>query len=315
MLFKGPLWEFFQRPNLEKLLSPGIYFIKMPDSYSEHFLVNFLKREGVRLRALMGNELIEDWIEENWLTPSLFSSEEKALVLDCENISKRVWTFLEENFSHICEDSLYFFCRNWPSSLNRSCENENIFFIETTSPMFWQSSEYIEWMAKNINFSLSSSCVEYLSQSLPMLPSVIYQKLNFLKLAAEEEILTLEKLKSLIFSEKFDRFQLALLFSQKKISLFWKQILNESPDKEALREFFTFMQSHLFKLLNPEYSQQKNKLSSYDKNIVKYAKDWKRSELKEWMKTFSFLEKKTKTNSWDFEYLIKGRSWNSLPNF
>ena len=94
----------------------------------------------------------------------------------------------------------------------------------------------------------------------------------------------------MIHPRHLDHFKMASLFEEKKWKAFFEVLVKAPYDFDTLRSFFAFMQTHLGKLLDPSYAEQKSRPSQYDKRILSHSRRFKREELLKGLRFFGRLE-------------------------
>ncbi len=97
-------------------------------------------------------------------------------------------------------------------------------------------------------------------------------------------------MQELLEVERLDQFALASLFCRRKRLEFYHKVIQLQGDFDKMRSLFNFMQSHLIKVMDPSYLNQKPRPSSYDKDIQSTSKLWKPNELLAAIEEFNHWE-------------------------
>lgn len=284
-------WEY--KKNQQDYSHSGIFGLSFPDIFCERLILDAIPRtiQQGNLHILHASELTSAWIENTFNTVDFFSSNDSYLVLESQSLSSQVINFLKENPLSV-EGRVLIFSFNKTSKIFDQLEKATKgSFTKIDPPKFWESAKYLDFFCDSLNVKLTSQIKNYILNAIENDGLHFFNAVNLLKLhAGEEGNLSLEQARELIEVSKVDQFELADTFCSKKFKRFFEKLLGLGEDYESLRGIFTFMQSHLFKVLDPSYASKKARLSKYDQEIQKLSRVWNQDDLVRALRMFSELE-------------------------
>ena len=277
----------------------NICFVQFPDCFVERVLLDEL---GQGFQKQYAASLTIMWLEDNVLSPGLFGPSGPVLVLDAEQLPKNVQTFLEE--TTFPEDAKIIFSSS-KKIKNKALEKKFLFII-SEGPKFWAMNEYVDFLAQSFGMKLGKEIVSHLLSVLSGTPESFYNAIMILSAYPKNEI-NLDLVKSIFRPSKLDNFALSDLFNVGNMKRVYLSLLLIEDDFDSYRNFFSFIQGHIIKIMDPSYSSGKKKLSKYDQGILSASKRWTRTDLTRKLKEFSELEILSKQKSrWLRDELRKG---------
>lgn len=296
MLFKLLPWDFYKvYPHLIAPDETGPVTFFGLDPYIETLYLKRLRalfKEHQRdLIVLMGSELTVDWVEENLIQVGLFSSTDSFLILCADEMSASVLKKLTSSELSL-ESKSVIFCsvkdKQMLESLGKKIKAK-MFRIEP--PPFWDNHKFLDYLCDEMDYPLAHKIQVYLLEALEPTAGPLLTAVQLLKLHRPDgaEKLRLEFVKELIPAVSLERFQLATLYGQRRPQFFPK-LLDRDLSFDELREFFSFMQSHLLKMLDPSYALKKQRPSKYDRELMAHAKSWRADQLKRAVHFFAECE-------------------------
>jgi DNA polymerase III delta subunit len=268
------------------------YSFKVFDPHIERVLIDSIKKQlgSGELSIVDASEVTVDWIDNNFLTLSLFATEKITLVLRSENLGKKVSEYILKNLSNeISSDLIFIFGKE--SKLHGSMEKKiGSRAMTISAPKFWEFDRLVSFFARVQGIQLGPGVQKLLLSLIPHDCDSIVSSLNLLKLHSEGKVIDRDLVSDLIRKSKLEQFELAELLNQKNMKEFYRTVLNAHVDLGDLDGIFGFLQSHLFKLHSPSILKEKPKLSKYDREILSSEKRWSKTELRTVMREFSTLQ-------------------------
>ena len=276
----------------------GALFIEFPDCFLERIFIDRVEKDYKKVFAI---DIDRDWIENELLSIGLFGSEGPFLCLLSEQLHAKVKDRLKE--VEIPADVNIIF-----STHQKIADKEllkKFEHIHVEGPKFWEMSDYFDVLAKFFNVKLSFEIKDHLITSLEPNAYEYYNALMNLSSYKPEE-LNLGLVRTLVKQKHLDNFQLADFFNSKNLKRFYLSLLIIENDFDLYRGFFSFLQGHLVKTIDPSYMSGKAKLSKYDQGISLASKKWSKSEITDYLVRFGKYELMCKQkNEWFRDELRK----------
>ena len=291
MLSKSILWDFFSKhPTIIDIKKPGLYSFLNTDPFIERMILDRLKQTNLHFTLYSGNEISFDFIEEQFINLSFFSSTEHIKIVNAENIPQNLLTKLLEITNNIDDRFLLLFFSKTTKTISEFLKHESNIAFEIEQARFWEGAKLWQFCCKMRGLEVRSDVTRYILESIEHTTEHFMWAIDIITLAKEEKPITINDLKEIIKRERFDNFLLAAKF-QEKPHLFFQEVLKkEDLDFEWFRSIFSFMQSHLVKVLNPDDLRKKNKLSQYDQAILEMSEQWSRQNVILFIQFFSECE-------------------------
>jgi DNA polymerase III delta subunit len=290
---KWKVWDFFKAnsttiDNKKK----GIYSLFSSDSIITKFMIDQIPRkelEGEKLHVLTGSDITSQWLDDNLQTLGLFGNSESYLIHFAEKIPKNIQQrLLSEEF--LLDERYIILVFNESNDFYKAiCKNDNIYSIEINPIMFWESKEFLEFMASKLKVYLSFEASQIILDSIEPTGINFYNILNQLKLNFNEDTIDKDNLLEVLNEDKVDLFEFAALFSSKNFSKFYNLCMRRL-NSSSIYSLVYFMQSHLLKLIDTSYLDNKKKLTKYDRQILADSKLWNNTQLERAILYFKKLE-------------------------
>ncbi|EQC45607.1 hypothetical protein M900_2152 [Bacteriovorax sp. Seq25_V] len=279
--------------NLDKIKQSipksGAVLIEFPDCFLERIFIDKVEKD---YKKVFGVDIDRDWIENELLSIGLFGSDGPYLCLLSEQLNPKVREKLKE--VEIPDDVNIIFSTHQKFSDKELVKKFEHIVVE--GPKFWEMSDYFDVLAKFFNVKLSFDIKDHLITSLEPTAYEYYNALMNLSSYRPEE-LNLNLVKTLIKQKHLDNFQLADLFNSKNLKRFYLSLLIIENDFDLYRGFFSFLQGHLVKIIDPSYMSGKAKLSKYDQGISLASKKWSKDEIADYLVKFGKYELMCKQKS------------------
>lgn len=295
MLSKWLPWDFFNKfQNSIQTDRPGLYTVLTFDPFITRLFQDNLPQnhfEGGKISIIMGRDITCEWLDANLCSLSFFGNSESYFVHSAEEIPKDAQTFLiEREIDFTSRYMILSFAQDLPfrKKVVDKLEGEHIVI---QPPPFWEIGKLLDFLADQHKVRLSFDARTFLLNSVENNCADFWMALNILKLNyPDHQSLSLEQVTSVMGITRLDQFELASLFSAKKKAKFYEKLLEIENDFDDLRSLFSFMQSHLIKVLDISYAAQKARPSKYDREIFNHARLWDKIELQKDIRRFGELE-------------------------
>ena len=315
-------WDFFKSHPRE--LKANDFFVSAL-SFFDPFVEDLFKSKlrvllsnQKELRLYLGSEITTDWWEGEWKTLDFFSSECFYLVISAGDIPKNAQAMILEDLKKTtAEDGIgkeICFCFSGSHAFFDALAKQKIVDShKIEAPKFWEWNKYLLFLAEEKKFPLNYETEQFLLDVLTPSGEEFSRAIDILKLTfGTPERLTREDLKKVFQNEHVDFFQMASFFGGKSFQKFYEDLIPFAQDLELMRSLSSFMQTHLLKILDPSYTQDKNRLSKYDQEIVAHSKRWKPRELMVAIRFFGNLEKMAKEGSSQLSLELKEKYFEVL---
>jgi len=288
MLSKIKIWELNTTKVGLDLSRPGIIPFVVSDPYLERILKDKIPRKENEIRIFIGNEINQNFIDENFFNLSLFSETSHFLILNAELIPNDILNKLFFELQEYKDSTIFMFFSKANKSVADILKKSEIECIDIEELKFWDAPKMLNFLARDMNLKLEPQIQKFILDNVDHNVESLFTALNLIKLNFET-VIDLEKLKDLIVKERYDFFELLDIYHENRRK-FYYSLDKKLTDYEWMRDFSSSMQSHLFKLLNPSDLSKKDKLSKYDTNLLKWAENESRLELKNELMFFHEIE-------------------------
>lgn len=293
---KWKIWDFSKsREFAFNEDSPSVIAFSSFDPIAFKFVkekINYNLFSESKLHVISGREVTLSWIEDNYKSLGLFGNNESFLIQHAEEIPAecRDEFFNLDNF--ILENRFLILNFNKEEKLfKKFLKMDMVETHQIQAPAFWENNNLLSYLCDEMKVLLG---YEAKSLILERVPSTILDYHNILSQICinfpGKLNISASDILSLLGDSKIDNFEFATLFGNKKINVFYKKIIDLQCDHNELRGIFYFLQSHLIKVYDPSYLEEKNKHSKYDKQILQQTNLWKKSDLKRAINYFGELE-------------------------
>lgn len=271
-------WDLYNSKELIADSSKGLYLFSFFDSFVERIFLSRIT-EAKQFKVIVGSEVNQDWIDENFHTLSLFGDENPILILQAEMIDKR---FNDELLKIENVGRLILFSFTGESDLFDSFkEKSSAFTCLITPPKFWENKKILSLFCRHFKIAMDYHAEEFFLDAVPPTSADYFNELSNLAISfPDKKILSLSDIKDQVTLLQVNFFDLADLLSKKNFNEFWKLVIGRTSSRSDLEMLFNFLVSHLEKLLDPSFiKKKKGRLTKYDTSIEVHAKSWNKNEL------------------------------------
>ncbi len=303
MLSKWQLWDFFGAVKRDYLEShEGILAISTFDPVCLKMVKDYLLR-GVADRSVlykMAAEINRNWIEEEFQTLSLFGTQDSFFIHQAQDLPADLLELLTS--LDITGRFVILSFESENAGWKKMQKEGKITSIQIEPPKFWEPNKLLDFVCNYLKLPLSYEAKGWVLDALENNLGTFYNAMGLIKLNHPQvNEVGVKEVQELLQVEKLDQFALASLFCRRKRMEFFQKIIQLQGDFEKMRSLFMFMQSHLIKVMDPEYLAKKPRLTQYDKDIQSTSRLWKPQELLVSIEEFNrweILSKKKESLLW-----------------
>jgi hypothetical protein len=294
---KWQVWNFI-KSNPKIINDFGVYYFELFDP----LIAMLFKRRiakyiiDIEFKTLAAEQITPNWIEANWQTMDLFGSCDSYFIQSVEQMnSKSIEQLIDQA---LMSDNRFLVFFSYSSKYAKEFKKIATHHHVIESAKFWEENKLLDFMLDEMEIGLSYEAKNWLLEIIEHDVISFWNALNILALNFPDvHEFNLNHLKQVLSQSRFSRFDVANLFSKKQLRLFFEQTLPFCNQFEMLIGFFSFMQTHVLKIMDSSFTENKFKLTKYDKEVVAANKIWESSELELYLELFSDLERLAKTKS------------------
>jgi hypothetical protein len=289
------IWDFLKsRPKVIDQSGPKLIAIQTFDPYAfkivkEHIPYDLFEND--KIITLMGKDITTSWIEDNLISLGLFGNSDSYLILKAGELKKECKELLIKVENLILSDSYLILDYSEEDDLLKKLKKSELAeVIKIQAPAFWENNKLLDFLCEYkkvyLDIGAKDLILEKVVPEMAMFFNVLEQTaINF----PGKVNISAQDIQGFIGQAKIDQFEFASLFGRKKVREFYRK-LSLVEDENDLRQIFSFMQSHLLKIYDPEYLNKKSRQTSYDKQVLSQSQIWDKDALKRAMIYFSEME-------------------------
>ncbi len=302
MLSRWTPWEFFDaNPQVINPQNKGIYSFFSFDGLINKIIQDRLPQdvfEGGKIKVMMGKEITPSWLEDTFCGLTLFGGNESYLVHNANELSSSSQEYLL-NTSIDWSGRFFILVFQKDTTFRKELIKKKIgTHVTIQGPPFWHIGKLLDFLADVYKVRLSYESKAYILSAIDNDCTSFAMALNILALNYPDQIqVEIDQVKTLLKATRLNQFALASLLGSRRFTKFYEQLLQVDCSSEDLLKFSFFIKSHLAKLLDPSYINQKNRPSKYDKEIMQHAKLWERQQLLEQLQLWDKWEILLKSSS------------------
>ncbi len=300
-------------PALVEATRPGFYAVSCYDPFVEKIFLDRIPRRRGEWVTVSGRGMAADWAEVHLRELDLFSGARSFVILEADGMIQTAWEALVEEVGAGLESNFVvaFFSAN-SKRFSALAKKEANTALKIEAPRFWEGPQLLQFLCRTQGLALAPQAEQQLLDRLPHQAGELKCALNLLALHFPGgEPLSAQQVASVIGPRHLDHFKVADLLGERQWRAFFEALLTTECDLEALRSFFAFMQTHLGKLLDPSYLQNKPRPNQYDKKILAQSRRFKREELLRSLRFFGRMEILAKQKSARVRDILR-RRWAGL---
>ncbi len=292
MLSKWQIWDYFSSFNRQHLQSyQGVLILNTFDPLCLKLVKDHLFR-GANERIIhhkLASEVNKNWIEEEFQTLSLFGNGDSFFIHSAQDLNAELLELmttldLQDRFVVLSFE-------NEGASWKKLIKNNELDILQVEPPRFWETNKLLDFVCQYLRLPLSYEAKTWILEALENDLGTFYNSCCLIKLNyPDSKEVSISDVKELLTLEKLDQFAMASLYARKKFKDFFEKLIFLEGDFEKMRGFFMFMQSHLVKMADTSYLNQKPRLTQYDKDLQSTSKLWKSLELTEEVERFNHWE-------------------------
>ena len=271
-------WEYFAGPS-KIVWKQGISALYCYDPLLEKMIVTKIPPRNVEEQGpskISLKDVDREWFENRFFSNDFFLNEESYLLLQSEQADSNLMDFILSHLDSIGKKSIIFLFEKDNTFFQSLCRHPQIQGWKIKEPFFWHRQQFFNFLCDQMKIALSHPVREYLLESVKSEVHEIINALKILKLnTSATESLTVNDVKALIRPNRLDFFKLADYYAEKSFSRFYRELLKSDFLYEEYQGLLSFLQGHLIKIYDPRYTEDKNRLSRYDKKISSQRQHWK----------------------------------------
>jgi hypothetical protein len=277
------------------------------DSILIKYIKNKVKQFYPDLIVKTGQELNQEWFDDNCFGLSLFSSSEVYWIINAELMSSNLKKYLQEkDWSQSVVKCFFIFNQSTPKDISK---NQTINCYDIEGFKFYDYAKWLDFLIEEEKCYFSYEAKNYFNQTVTQTSLDYFQAVMQLKTLTEgKKQVEIDDIKNLFPTIRYDQFQLLNLLTQKKFRLFFEKMLELDLDSDIILRFSLFVQSHFIKIYDPTYMDDDKELNNFEKQIKYNRRDWKDEEIKKVISFFSQLEQMSKANKNGIQDFIRS-SW------
>lgn len=298
------LWELLQFKQDLQSLSVSIQVL-LPEAGITSYVKNLVQSAlgADKTETFVGQHLPVDWAIEKVYSLSLFGNTPYLIVTGAEKISAQEFNAIDSDQLNQASSSLILITQK-----ELKFKNADIKTVKLKAPKFWEWQKVIQFLASENQLKLGAGVDDLIEKVETPSFSKIHAMIKRLELFYPEEIITREKFTALYPLSALDRFALADLLNQKKMTKLWGLMDKSQAGSHELREVVSFLMGHLLKIYDPAYTQDKKQLSQYDRKILSAHNVWQVNEIESVLEKFRELEQACKLKQLNYQKLLKQNS-------
>jgi hypothetical protein len=304
---KWQAWDFFKTHPGVIQKEQGLYAYNSFDPFINSIIKDSINTEMIDggLRTLMASDITTQWIEDNFLSLSLFGNADSFLIQNAHQLNKDCQELLLDPSLMLDNRYLILAFNEENAFFKKLTKEESVISYKIQEPAFWDNNKLLSFLADTLKVRLSHQAKQIILDRVTNSCRDFVNILNSLHINYGQNEVSPQMLGQLMVPSKIDKFELAELFSSRKQDAFFRKIMTTDTDDDTLRDLFYFMQGHLMKIYDTGYTNKKKKLSQYDKKVMGHAKTWKPQELEEQIEVFRRLEQSCKLKRPSFNHELK----------
>lgn len=291
MLSKFLPWDFVSKhPTSLDVKAPGVYAFLITNPFLQKVVTDRIPKKEIELSLYTGNEITRDFLEENFVNLSFFSTANNVAVINAENISNESLELFEENRLDVENRFLVLYFTKKNKFFTDLTKLSTVKGFEVEEPRFWEGQKLWQFLLQQNALKLTPDVNSYILDNLEHNFESFVWVIDLIKLNFSDLKVDLNLLKELVKKQRWDIFEIVTFFDKNPKQFFLELLKNEEADTSWYRMVFAFMQSHLYKALHPDEIHLKAKLSKYDQQILDLGKKYNKETLLKYIRKFSEFE-------------------------
>jgi DNA polymerase III delta subunit len=293
------LWNFFKQFPKGLKSSSGSVLFEVFDPVIGMLLKKRIMQyyAEFNIQTVVSDKLTSTWVENNLQTLGFFGMDECYIIQSADDLSKDVIAQLK-SMPLNCDSRFICFISYYSSkpSLKLKDVVQDVHVIDL--PKFWESANLLDFLSDELKVRLNFDAKNYILQNIQHGVVDFYNTLNVLQINyPDAKEINLQQVQNVIQTTRYDHFELASLYSQKKKIQFLEKMFELAEDFDQTLRVFQFVLSHLYKLYDVSYIEKKDRPTKYDKEILNHSKLWTKQQLSEQIEILSQYERLAKMKS------------------
>lgn len=289
---KWKIWDFFK--SFAKHIDNGpLNSILCKDALVlQEVKSELLKIYGKRddFKVVFGEDLSLEWWEDNFLSLSLFGNSESYIILNAHFLKNDCIELLSREDLLLEGRKVFFLFEAEGEFYKKLSKIKNIHVNIIEEARHWEGRELLNFwcfqLSTPLSYEAKNTALNLLNhESLDFLNLLRIMQVNF---SSEKEI-SERMLMEVITPTRFNKFELAELFSARKFKEFYHKVIELKLSTKETEELASFLQVHLIKLFDTSLIHNKNYLTKYDKNLIAHSRLWSQDRLQNAVRYFEEL--------------------------
>jgi hypothetical protein len=243
----------------------------------------------LEFRIFSGNEISKDFLEEQFLNLSLFTTAQNIFIFHAELIPIEVVNFIYSKLDKGLDAHLVLFFTKTNKALSDVLKKSESTILEIEPFKPWESEKHLIFLATELKINLPIEIKNWILENVEHDSGRFFEVLTAIQINFDESLITIADLKNLIERDRFDFFDLIDIYHQDR-KKFLITVSRKSFDFDWFRQFSSSMQGHLVKLIHLEETLKKEKLNKYEQNLISWEKKSPKIVFKNDLKFFSDVE-------------------------
>ena len=280
--------DYYQ--NLGKYTSSSPLLIEVKDEFVASVFRQKIKEGQQEFNITFGAEVTVEWLENEFLTMTLFSMGQNYLILDAHDIPETAVDFLSHAQIDWQQKNALFMATKNNKNLTK-CFEQTGHYHRLELPPFWEMNQLLIFFANHFQLALAPKAQKLFVDLVEQTTRHYFQACQLLKNEyPQKSLLTEDDLQRVLIRNRLDQFALAQQLGEKNWRAFYTTLLGDEYTLDDLRRICSFLQSHVVKLLDPSYAKTKNRPSRYDRQIAAIGPKWSQKELLKWLQRLAQWE-------------------------
>lgn len=266
--------------QLKQSISLSPLLIEVRDEFVASVLRQKIKEHLPGLRIIFGGEVTVGLLEDELLGLNLFSQSEHYLILNAHDMSKAVIDFLLQTKIAWQQNPTIFIATKRNQCLNKClAEVGHHHYLEW--PKFWEMNQLLDFFVSHCDLLLDGGAKKFLMESVEQTSRHYFEACHLLKNEYPESgmLLNRQHVEQVVSRNRLDQFALAKQLGGQNLREFYTTLLGKDYSFDEMRQAFSFLQSHVVKLLDSSYVQKKGRPSQYDRQIMADSQHWQAAKL------------------------------------
>ena len=167
MLSKNILWDFFSKhPTGIDVKKPGLYSFLNSDPYIERMVLDRIKLTQIPFSLYSGNEVTFDFIEEQFINLSFFSTTDHIKIVNAENIPQHLLSKIIVISADLNDRFVLLFFSKTTKSITEFLKHESNSAFELEQARFWEGAKLWQFCCKVRALEVQAEVTRFILENL-----------------------------------------------------------------------------------------------------------------------------------------------------